>query len=193
MRVTTYQQSLRALQPIVPPLFDALQEGLTASLDDHRLKRLRRKSDPHYFSHTARRITCERLRAEGLLVTDADHERSVLRMSGIQVQHAGALLWVFRSPDQVPLPVSGRKQSFYRQESTLDGWQNLLLLWGDTDGILDDPLHLVRPLGGDNRRRNLRIDWSGPLSRKMATMRAQDLDELQPEHEHRQMEGDDTA
>lgn len=192
--MSTYQATLRRLQPIVPVLFDSFQAGLTESVAEHRRKSLKRGGDPHYFSHTARRRICESLREEGLLVTDVDEERSALRMSGIQVQYNGVLLWAFRAVDgQVPLPTSLHKQRFYQQGGTLDGWDNLLLLWDDADGVLADPMHVIRPLGGDNRRANLLIDWSGPLSRKIATMRVQDLEELRPEHEAKRLEGDESS
>lgn len=193
MYMSTYQQALRRLQPIVPPVFDALEAGLTASMEDHAVKKLRRKVDPHYFSHTARRITCERLRMDGLLVTDPDQERSALPMSSIQIEFAGVRLWVLRAKKDVPLPTSPRKQQFYRQEPTLEGWDNLLLLWDDNDGDLRDPMHLVRPIGGDKSRRNLVLDWDGPLSRTMANLRAQDLDQLQPEKEWKKLGGDGSA
>jgi hypothetical protein len=194
MRVATYQQTLRRLQPIVPVVFDALQAGLAVSVEDHVRKKIRRKADPHYFSHVARRITCEELRSVGLLVTDPEHERSALPMSSIQIDHAGARLWVLRASNgEIPLPLSPRKQAFYRQEPTLEGWDNLLLLWDDDDGVLKDPMHLVRPLGCDGVRRNLRLDWEGPLSRHMATLRAEDLDQLQPEQDWRTLGGDNSA
>ena len=96
-------------------------------------------------------------------------------------QHNGVTAWVFRGTAEVPLPVSSHKQAFYRQEATLDDWDNLLLLWDDHGGLLQEPMRLVRPLGGDNHRHNLKIEWSGPLTRTMATMPVRDLDELQPE------------
>jgi hypothetical protein len=191
MHMTTYQVALRRLQPIVPILFQAFQAGLDASLEEHDRRRLQRRGDQHYFSHTARRVICERLRASQLLVTDAANERSVLPMSGIQVQYGEAVIWVFKAKDdEVPLPDSARKQAFYRQEGTLDGWDNLLLLWSDVDGVLKDPMHLVRPLGGDHLRRNLRLDWEGPLSSRMGAMRPQDLDGLRPRYEWKELEGD---
>lgn len=190
MRMATYQQTLRRIQPIVPILFDALQDGLNEGLDEHERKQIRRSGDPHYFAHGVRRVVCERLRDKGLLVTDLEAEKSALAMSGIQVLHNGAFLWVFRSAEQVPLPTSKRKQRFYRQEPTLDGSDNLLLLWHDTDGTLADPMHVIRPLGGDHQRRNLKLDWTGKLSRRMATMRARDLDELHPDHKWTELGSD---
>ena len=191
MRMASYQQTLRRLQPIVPILFDSLQSGLTMSREDHERKKIKRTGDPHFFAHTVRRETCEKLRAKGLLVTDPEEERSALARSSIQVQHNGVLLWVFRSQDgQIPLPVSPLKQRYYRQEPTLEGWDNLILLWADDDAVLRDPMHLIRPLGGDHRRASLRTDWSGPLARRMANMRVEDLNVLQPEHQSAKLEGD---
>lgn len=181
MDMTAYQQALRRLQPVIPILFDSLQGALTETAKDHAAKRLRRQGDPHFFAHAVRRLYSEALKENGLLLTDIGHERSYLPMSGIRVDYDGLSLWMFRSEKQVPLPISPRKQEFYSQTPTLTGWDNLVLLWTDTDYLLRDPMHLVRPLGGDHRRANLRIDWSGPVSRAMATMRAADLDELQPE------------
>lgn len=186
--MATYQVALRRLQPVVPIVFAAFQAGLNASTEEHDRRGLQRRGDQHYFSHTARRVICERLRAYQLLVTDPANERSALPMSGIQIQYGEALLWVLRGTE-VPVPDSARKQAFYRQQGTLDGWDNLLLLWSDVDGILVDPMRLVRPLGGDRRRESLIVDWDGPLSRRMAGMRPQDLDALEPRYEWNELEG----
>lgn len=193
MQMSTYAEAVKRLQSAIPLVFDALQAGLDASSRQHDEGRLKRSVDPHYFSHTARRIACEHLGSNGLLHTNDNAEGSALRMSGIQVPHNGSILWVFRAASQIPLPTSLRKQQFYRQEATLDGWDNMLLLWDDKAGRLKDPMYLVRPLGGDKRRRSLKVDWSGPVSRSMASLREQDLDLLRPEHESKRLGGDGSA
>src|SRR5262249_20737268 len=98
---------------------------------------------------------------------------------------------------EIPLPGrSAARQRFWRQEagSALPGMEtdNLLLLWTDTAGILDEPLLLVRPLGGDQRRRSLKLDWVGRLERSMAGSRVEDLDELMPAVEYPRL-GDEGA
>jgi hypothetical protein len=117
MGMASYQRSLQRLQPVIPVLFDALQEALTRTASDHERAHLRRTADPHYFAHGVRRLYSERLKATGLLVTDVDHERSVLPMSGIRIDHDGLSIWMFRSEKQIPLPTSSRKQEFYSQTS----------------------------------------------------------------------------
>jgi hypothetical protein len=69
---------------------------------------------------------------------------------------------------------------------------NLLLLWQDDAGVLLDPMTLVKPLGGDHRRDSLRVQWMGKSSRRMALMRAADLNELEPDHEYREI-GEEAA
>jgi hypothetical protein len=69
---------------------------------------------------------------------------------------------------------------------------NLLLLWQDADGILVEPMKLVRPTGGDHRRASLRFQWAGPVTRAMATFRAADLDALTPEVAYEKL-GDEEA
>jgi hypothetical protein len=49
-----------------------------------------------------------------------------------------------------------------------------------------------RPLGGDQRRRNLRLDWRGRLERTMAGRRAEDLNKLEPDADYRKL-GDEGA
>lgn len=169
------------------------QKGLDASTAQHEAQKLRRSGDPHYFSRAARRVSCEALRSKGLLVTDPDHERSALPMSSIQIEHGTVLLWVLRSTGEVPVASSDRKKAFYRQVPNLEDRDNLLLLWDDVDGVLRDPMMLIRPLSGGRFRRDLVLDWEGPLSRRMADMRVQDLDELKPRYEQTSMEGNVSA
>lgn len=190
MRMASYQETLRRIQPIVPVVFESLQGGLDAARAMHSDRRLDRHVDQHYFAHSVRRVTCDRLRDAGLLVTDPEHERSALAMSGIQIDYNYVRLWVFRGKSEFPLPNSVRKRRFYEQVPTLDGADNVLLLWDDDDGALHDPMHMARPVGGDHHRRNLRLDWEGRLSRRMGGMRAADLDELVPDQQWTQLEGD---
>ena len=187
MHVASYAETVARLQPTVPVVFDALQHGLNVTRADHEAKRLARSVDQHFFAHSVRRVACDQLRAAGLLVTNAGHERSALSMSGMQLDHNGVRLWLFRSERHIPLPNTPRKRAFYRQTAALDEWDNVLVLWRDFDSVFIDPMRLVRPLGGDHRRCNLRVDWDGPLSRRMAGMRAEDLDELSPTYAWQQM------
>lgn len=193
--VATYVETVQALRPIIPVVYEALQAGLDAAATDHEKRHLERTADPHYFSYSARRTAVERLRSKGLLRLGDRGDRSALAMSGIQLDHAGHRLWVQRSANKdIPLPgKSGPKGRFYRQEPTLEGWNNLLMLWRDDAGTLEDPLWLVRPLGGDNRRKELRLDWQGPLRLSMAGMRESDLDQLQPFTEWKQLGDGNTA
>jgi hypothetical protein len=52
---------------------------------------------------------------------------------------------------------------------------------------LVDPMTLVRPTGGGHRRNSLSVDWVGRLSQSMASLRAADLDELEPDQQYRQL------
>lgn len=194
MRMASYRDTVKQLQPIVPLLFEGLEHGLAASSAQHERERLKRSTDASYYAYTVRRYAVEFLKAQGLLATDDTGEKSVHGLSGLQVNHNGVCLWIFRGRDEVPLPGhSGRKQAFYAQAPTLDGWDNSLLLWDDVDGVLADTLYLVRPLGGDHLRRNLRVEWDGPLRRKMAGMQAADLDLLQPSYRWSALGGADSA
>jgi hypothetical protein len=194
MRMASYQETLKRVQPIVPLLFTGLERGLAASAQVHDRQQLNRSTDQHYFSHTVRRHAVEYLMGHGLLVTDDSGQRSRLGMSGLQVNHNGVCLWIFRGKDEVPLPGhSHRKQDFYNQVPSLDGWDNILLLWHDVDGVLAEPMFLVRPVAGDHLRRNLRVEWDGPLRRDIALMRAADLDLLRPSYRWSAFGGADTA
>lgn len=96
----------------------------------------------------------------------------------------------------IEIPVPGRsqaKQRFWRQESgSIPGLQktdNLLLLWRDDAGVLAEPLTLVRPVGGDHQRRNLRVQWVGRLDRGMAALRTEDLNGLRPDVDNGELVG----
>lgn len=185
--VVSYPDAVRLLQPVIDPVFDALQYGLDEAAAEHVRRGFERATDPWYFLHSARRSTFERLRPLGLVETVDDGDRSLLNLSGLLVRHRELVVRILR-PDYdggPPLPASRALQAFYHQHPIpgFEGTDNLVLIWTDSDGVVDDPMTLARPVGGDSRRDNLRLAWDGPLSRDMARLRARDLDELQPQHE----------
>ena len=198
--MATYAASVAALQPIVVPVFDALQAGLDAATEHHAHAGFARHRDPWYFAHTVRRVAAERLRNLGVLAEAEDADRPYLALSGLLIFHRDRAVRVLRSQEtrtgEIEVPVPGRsaaRQRFWHQEPALDGMDtdNLLLLWRDDDGVLVEPLTLVRPVGGDHRRDSLALSWRGTLSREMAAMRAADLDELQPDAAWGRLGGED--
>jgi hypothetical protein len=162
-----------------------------------------RERDKQYFTHTVRRRAVEQLRAAGYIV-DEDNQGRVPLMSSITVRHQGVALRLYRPTItrdgviEVPLPRHSRKlQSFYRQEfgSVIGGMEtnNVLALWHDREGVLVDPITLVRPLGGDHRKSNLKLHWKGPLRREMATYRTDDLKILEAEIQYEYLDGEDAT
>lgn len=203
MHMSTYSEAVKAFQPVIDPLYAALNAGLDETAKDHTSKGLDREDDPHYYLHTVRRIACKELGARGLTAINEDSDKPLLAMSSILLPYKGLAVKVLHTrldkQGRVILPIPGRsrdRQSFWRQEagSALPGMEtdNLLLLWLDDLGELVEPMHLLRPLGGDHRRDSLVYQWKGKLERQMATFRASDLDELVPEVEYRQL-GDGDA
>jgi hypothetical protein len=197
MHMATYGQAVGLLRPVIVPVFEALEAGLRTAAEDHAAKRFRRRDDPWFYGHTVRRVAIEQLRSVGLQA-EAESGQPIYAMSGLLVFHQGLAVRVLR-PEitrmglvQIPLPGRSRaRQQFWRQKagSAIPGLEtdNLLLVWKDTAGILDEPLLLVRPLGGDHRRGNLRLDWQGRLERAMADRRVEDLNELVPDVEYRKL------
>lgn len=196
MHVVSYPQAVRLLQPVIGPVFDALQYGLDEASAEHARRRFERATDPWYFLHSARRSAFERLAADGLAETVDDGDRSALNLSGLLVRHASLVVRILRPeadhPGRPPLPVTGAMQDFYHQRPLpgLEGADNLVLTWTDDRGVVVDPMTLARPVGGDGRRDSLRLSWDGPLSRDMARLRARDLDELRPEHQYESLGGE---
>ncbi|MBC8991466.1 hypothetical protein H9X95_15030 [Micromonospora chalcea] len=187
--MASYGRALAALHPIIDTLYRSLEEGLEESQQYHTDKMYRRVDDPHFYLHAARRHACTVLEGEGLSAKLIE-EGSALNMSGILVYYNGLAVRVLhtqRDPKRkVEVPVPGRsrlRQEFWRQVPTIPGLEtdNLLLLWLDEEGVLEDPMILVRPLGGDHQRANLRLDWRGKVSRDMAGRRAEDLVGLEPD------------
>ncbi|MGW1450989.1 hypothetical protein ACWCO3_22270 [Micromonospora sp. NPDC002411] len=171
-------------------MYRSLEEGLEESQKYHTDKMYRRTDDPHFYLHAARRHACGVLEEAGLRANLID-ESATLNMSGILVYYNGLAIRVLhtqrdekRGTIEVPVPGRSRlRQDFWRQVPTIPGLEtdNLLLLWLDKDGALEDPMILVRPLGGDHQRANLRLDWRGKVSRDMAARRADDLVGLEPD------------
>lgn len=191
MHMATYGRTIARLQTVILPVFEALEAGLQAAAEQHASQGYRRGDDPWYYGHTARRVAIERLSTYGLQALD-EAGRRIYPMSGLLLFHQDFAVRVLRARTSKrgrrEIPVPGRsaaRQRFWRQEggSALPGMttDNLLLLWTDTDGILDEPLLLVRPVGGDQRRSSLKLDWVGPLDRSMAARRVEDLNELVPD------------
>jgi hypothetical protein len=198
MHMTTYQQAMRVLQPVIEPTFDALKTGLKQAAEDHAKRQFRRHDDPHFYLHAVRRVAVMELQSKGLQAIDDTSNKPLLAMSSILIPFKGLAVKVLHTrrhdAGSLIIPVPGRskdRQRFWRQEagSALPGMatDNMLLLWIDDKGELVDPMLLVRPTGGDHRRYSLRFDWAGKLSRDMARLRAADLDELTPAYEYRQM------
>jgi hypothetical protein len=197
--MSSYTEAIVSLQETVAPTFGALEAGLAAAADQHARASFLRRDDPWYFLHTVRRVACEKLRGDGLQAT-LDGNRFRLPLSGILVLHRGYAVKVLHAEGGkgtspfIPIPGRSRpRQAFWRQDA-LDGMDtvNLLLLWQDDAGVLLDPMTLVKPLGGDHRRDSLRVQWMGKSSRRMALMRAADLNELEPDHEYREI-GEEAA
>ena len=198
MRMATYAESVRVLQPIIGQLFDAIQTGLKSATEDHADRGLFRRDDQHFYVHSVRRIACDRLRADGLQVTN-ERGRPFNALSGLLVFYNHTLLKVLRVSEDpkkssVTIPAPGRskrRQDFWAQRPSpaLPGMEtdNLLLLWNDVEGQLVDRMILARPLGGDHKRSNTRVEWVGKLTRQMASLRAADLDELTPDQYHQQL------
>ncbi|SEF14421.1 hypothetical protein SAMN04488561_4633 [Jiangella alba] len=199
MQMGSYSDSVRALQNIIKPVFDALTKGLEAAAQQHLDSGFARGDDPHYFSHTARRVASKELGNLGITATNESSGRPLLSLSGILITHNGLAVRVLRSPYKegtrshlIPPPGrSARRQAFWRQMPALSDFHtdNHLLLWTDDESRLLDPMTLVRPLGGDYRRDSVIVDWAGPLSRGMSMLRAADLDELRPSYKSDQLEG----
>lgn len=188
MHMGTYPEILRRIQPAMKPLFGALQGGIDLANEMHGLEGFDRMQDTHFWAHTVRRRACDLLKADGL---QADLETEVKHLSAILVQYNGVWMRVLRpeirrSRELVPLPGRSKpRQAFYRQDPVLDDLDgvasdNILFVWRDKDGKVREPVRLIRPLGGDHRRRNLRLDWEGELRSEMADLRATDLDALRP-------------
>jgi len=203
MHMATYRETLRVIQPIITPTFRALRVGLEGTASLHEREGLGRTRDPWFYAHAARRKAADELKECGLLVESPRGGRPLHAMSGLLVRFKTVAIRIYRTSltpsGQVIVPIPGRsrrKQRFWRQEQdpTLDGMEqdNLLLLWRDDAGTLVDPLTLVRPIGGSHRRDSLQLDWRGPLSEHMASLRAADLDGLRPTIEYPRL-GDEGA
>jgi hypothetical protein len=193
MRVATFGQTVVRLHPVISPVFEALDAGLKTAAEHHADKGFHRGDDPWYYGHTVRRVAIKKLQGYGLQAL-ADPGRPVYAMSGLLIFHQNLAVRLLRPPTtrrgRIEIPVPGRsaaRQRFWKQEagSALPGMEtDNLLLWTDKAGILDEPLRLVGPLGGDHRRRSLKFQWSGPLERSMAARRVEDLNELVPDVEY---------
>lgn len=189
MHMATYGRALRALHPIIEPLFHSLAEGLEESQRYHTEESYLRSDDPHFFLHMARRRACRVLGAQGLTARLVD-DSAALSMSGILVYYGGLAVRVLHtqrdSRDGVEVPVPGPsrpRQEFWNQVPAIPGLDtdNVLLLWLDEDGALEDPMIMVRPLGGDHQRSSLRLEWRGKVRRDMARQRTEDLIDLEPD------------
>ena len=189
MRMTTYGGALSALHPIVQPIFDSLAEGLEESQRYHTEKSYLRSDDPHFYLHMARRHACEELGKQGVHARLVD-DSAALNMSGILLYHGGLAVRVLHTQrdgrERVQIPVPGHsqlRQDFWGQAPAIPGLDtdNVLLLWLDNEGTLEDPMIMIRPLGGDHQRSSLRLEWRGKVSREMGTRRAEDLVDLEPD------------
>jgi len=189
MSMASYGRALSALHPTFATVFRSLEEGLDEAQRYHTERQYKRTDDPHLFLHLARRRACAVLEEAGLSARLVD-DSAALNMSGIQIHHQGFAVRVLHAQrggaSEVEVPVPGPskpRQDFWRQASAIPGLEtdNLLLLWLDDGGVLEDPMILIRPLGGDSTRANLQLEWRGKIFREMAKLRAEDLVDLEPD------------
>lgn len=187
--MASYGRALRALHPTFATIFRSLEEGLEEAQRYHTERLYKRSDDPHLFLHLARRRACAVLEEAGLAARLVD-DGAALSMSGILIHHQGFAVRVLHAQRdiagkvEVPVPGSSRpRQDFWRQAPAIPGLEtdNLLLLWLDDGGVLEDPMHLIRPRGGDNLKANLDVEWRGKIYREMAKLRADDLVDLEPD------------
>lgn len=192
MQMISYGATLARVQPIIDTLFDAFDAAAEEAAAYHAEQGLFRRDDQHYYSAVIRRLVLRDLKAEGLYLSREEDDRPVDPMSSIQIPYEGLVIWAFKAQrvsdsdplHDVPLPHhSPKKRAFWRQEPVLAlggmPTENILLLWSESQGVIDPSMTLVRPLGGDHRRDNLRTHWMGPLRREMATLAVEDLNEMQ--------------
>lgn len=193
--MASYGRALSALHPTFATIFRSLEEGLEEAQRYHTERLYKRSDDPHLYLHLARRRACAVLEEAGLSARLVD-DSAALNMSGIQIHHRGFAVRVLHAQralaNEVEVPVPGPsrpRQEFWRQAPAIPGLEtdNLLLLWSDDGGLLADPLTLVRPLGGDNFKANLQVEWRGKIYRKMAKLRAEDLVDLEPDWQAEQL------
>jgi hypothetical protein len=187
--MASYGRALSALHPTFATIFRSLEEGLHEAQRYHNDRRYKRSDDPHLYLHLARRRACVVLEEAGLSAKLVD-DSAVLSMSGILIQHQGFAVRVLHAQrDSMgrvdePLPGASKpRQDFWRQAPAIPGLEtdNLVLQWLDDGGVLEDPMILIRPLGGDNLKANLEVEWRGKIFRKMAKLRAEDLVDLEPD------------
>jgi hypothetical protein len=192
--VISYQRALRVLQPIIEPVCHGLRAGMAEAVRYHADQELDRTHDQHFFSHNARRIAWERLREDNL---PASIDEGGNKMSSLVVPYQGLVVRILRGPRgrqigdlprSLSVPGPGPSEPwrrFWRQEAEqpLPGMviNNLLWVWGDDDGVLTEPMILARPTGSLNNYETTRLSWQGKISEAMASMRAEDLDELEPD------------
>ncbi|WP_173040805.1 hypothetical protein [Phytohabitans flavus] len=187
--MASYGRALSALHPTFATIFRSLEEGLEEAQRYHTERQYKRSDDPHLYLHLARRRACAVLEEEGLAARLVD-DSAALNMSGILIHHQGFAVRVLHAQRgtageiEVPVPGPSRpRQEFWRQASAIPGLEtdNLLLLWLDDKGVLQDPMVLIRPLRGDNLKANLQLEWRGKIYREMAKLRAEDLVGLEPD------------
>jgi hypothetical protein len=65
MHVSSYAATVRAIQPIILPVFDALAFGLAESNKEHARRKLEREDDPWYYLHSVRRSALVHLQRAG--------------------------------------------------------------------------------------------------------------------------------
>ena len=189
MPMASYGRALSALHPTFATIFRSLDEGLEEAQRYHTDRLYKRTDDPHLYLHLARRRACAVLEEAGLSAKLVD-DSAALNLSGIQIHHQGFVVRVLHTQHgpagevEIPVPGSSKpRQEFWRQAPAIPGLEtdNLVLLWLDDGGVLEDPMTLIRPLGGDNSRANLHVEWSGKIYREMAKLRAEDLVDLEPD------------
>lgn len=166
MNIPDPEDGLKAVAPIIPALYGALEAGTQAAREFFESRDA--EIEPYHASSTARWEAKRFLENQGHAVVDVDYGVADIAMNGLRVTFNKHVIWILKSSDGLlPVAASGPKKHFYAQQLSLAfpdsgpvaGTIALVVLWDVTSDYQLTELVLACPESGDATLASVKAYW----------------------------------
>jgi hypothetical protein len=170
MNVPDTDDALKAVQPIMPAIYGALEAGTQAAREFFESRAA--DIEPYHAASTARWEAKRYLQDQGHQVASGSYSVAGIANNGLRVTFGKYVLWILKSPDGLlPIAASGTKRLFYAQQLSLafpgadpsPGTLALVVLWDATPDYRLGDLVLACPEGGAETLASVRAHWYIPV------------------------------
>jgi hypothetical protein len=167
MSVPTPDEVLKALHPIIPAIYGALEAGVHSAREFFESRHA--VIDPYHGPSHVRWEAKRYLDALNHEVSSVDYQREEIANNGLRLVFSHYVIWILKSNSgELPAPgPSELRQQFYSQQMFAfmgssqheDPLLALVVLWGVSATYQLGPLLLVCPEAGDSAKKSVKEYW----------------------------------